>query len=92
MTDPSPYLTVGSLRALLDGWPDDRPVMVGGLSGGVSRVMYSCHEEVHGTGEAGRFETVARPPAEYLDFDPPVPASEELFTALVLRGELSGNE
>lgn len=42
--------------------------------------------------EAGRFETVARPPAEYLDLDPPVPAPEEPFTALVLRGELSGNE
>ncbi|WP_100492711.1 hypothetical protein [Mycobacteroides abscessus] len=92
MTDPSPYLTVESLRALLDDWPDDRLVMVGGLGGGVSPVVYSCHELVLGTGEAGRFETVARPPAEYLDFDSLLPAPEQPFTALVLRGELSGSE
>ncbi|SIJ95057.1 hypothetical protein [Mycobacteroides abscessus] len=92
MTDSSPYLTVGSLRAQLDGWPDDRLVMVGDLGGGVTRVTYSCHEEVHGTREAGRFETVARPPSEWIDPGPPLPAPEQPFTALVLRGELSDSE
>lgn len=85
--EPSPYLTVGSLRELLAGWPDDRPVMVGGLGGGVARVVYSCHERVHGTGDPGGFETVAQPPAEWLEPDPPLPAPPGEFTALVLRGE-----
>lgn len=43
-----------------------------------------------GTEVPGGFETVARPPDEWLDPDPPLPAPQELFTALVLRSEIHG--
>jgi hypothetical protein len=38
----------------------------------------------------GGFETVARPPDEWLDPDGPLPAPQEPFTALVLRCEKHG--
>jgi len=53
----------------------------------VHRVVYSCHETVYGTEVAGGFETVARPPDEWLDPDPPLLAPQEPFTAPVLRCE-----
>lgn len=88
MTEPSPYLTVGALRQLLDTWPDDRPVLVGTVAGTVSRVVYSCHESVVGTDTDGVFRTVARPPAEYMELDPPLPNPPGQIPALVLRGEV----
>jgi hypothetical protein len=57
---------------------------------GVDRVVYSCNETVDGTEVPGGFETVARPPDEWLDPDPPLPAPQEPFTALVLRWEKHG--
>ena len=90
MSEPSPYLTVGNLRELLREWPDDRPVLGGTVSGEVRRVVYSCHERVQVTDAVAEFRTVARPPAEYMELDPPLPAPAEPFVALVLRGEDAG--
>ncbi|GAA4394322.1 hypothetical protein [Tsukamurella soli] len=85
MPEPNPFLTVGALRALLEGWPDDRPVMVGDFGGPVRRVLHSCHETVLGD------RTVAGLPSEYLQPEPgelpPLPT--EPVEALVLRGELA---
>lgn len=91
-TEPSPYLTVGQLRDLLAGWPDDRPVLVGTVAGEVRRVVYSCHENAEVTDVAGVFRTVARPPATYLEMPPPLAAPPGEFEALVLRGEVGGGD
>jgi hypothetical protein len=56
----------------------------------VHRVVYSCNETVDGTEVPGGFETVARPPDEWLDPDPPLPAPQEPVNALVLRWEKHG--
>jgi hypothetical protein len=48
--EPSPYLTVGGLRELTEGWPDDRPILISGYEGGLSRVVYACHELVQELG------------------------------------------
>jgi hypothetical protein len=94
--EPSPYISVGGLRALLEGWPDDRPVLISGYEGGLSRVVYAAHElvqELAGRPDyLGPFERPAEaqraatepPDGPWTDGEPPTLVGEPI-TALVLR-------